>query len=188
MEITTVELPSGGLIVRRAPLTEMLDPNRLLGATMTAAIYFGELAFAIVLAIGLLIASTLRPFIAIVLVCCGFAAWTLAEYFTHRYVLHAVTSVQHRRHHARPREAIDKIFWQIWLAFAVVYLTTGGVVLAGVLVAYAWYLSVHYCAHHNPTILPTRLMKHHLDHHKFANRNYGVTTRFWDRAFGTMLR
>jgi hypothetical protein len=35
----------------------MLDPNRLHGATMTAAIYFGELAFAIVLAIGLLIAS-----------------------------------------------------------------------------------------------------------------------------------
>src|ERR1700681_4338896 len=122
MENTAVELPSGGLILRRAPLTEMLDPNRLLGATMTVAIYFGELAFAIVLAIGLLIASTLRPVIAIVLVCCGFAAWTLAEYLTHRYVLHAVSSVQHRRHHARPREAIDKIFWQIWLRPALWFL------------------------------------------------------------------
>jgi sterol desaturase/sphingolipid hydroxylase (fatty acid hydroxylase superfamily) len=188
MEITAPNFLGGGLILHRAPLTEKLDPNRLLGATKTAAIYFGELAFAIVLAIGLLVASALKPFIAIVLVCCGFIAWTLAEYFTHRYVLHAVASIRHGRHHARPREAIDKIFWQMWLAFAVVYLTTGGVVLAGVLVAYAWYLSVHYCAHHNPTILPTCLMKHHLDHHKFANRNYGVTTRLWDRAFGTILR
>ena len=70
----------------------------------------------------------------------------------------------------------------------VVYLTTGGTVLAGALVAYAWYLSVHYCAHHNPTILPASLLKHHLDHHKFARRNYGVTTKVWDRVFGTMLR
>jgi sterol desaturase/sphingolipid hydroxylase (fatty acid hydroxylase superfamily) len=179
---------SEGLILHRATLKKTLRPYRLLGATMTAAIYFGELAFAMVLAIGLLVASTSKPSIAIVLASCGFIAWTLAEYFTHRYVLHAVAPVQHRRHHARPQDAIDKIFWQIWLAFAVVYLTTGGAVLAGVLVAYAWYLSVHYCAHHNPTILPTRLLKHHLDHHRFANRNYGVTTKLWDHVFGTMLR
>ena len=65
-------------------------------------------------------------------------AWTLAEYITHRFVLHTIVPVQH----ARPQDAVDRIFWQIWLAFAVVYLTTGGAVLAGVLVAYAWYLSV----------------------------------------------
>jgi sterol desaturase/sphingolipid hydroxylase (fatty acid hydroxylase superfamily) len=32
------------------------------------------------------------------------------------------------------------------------------------------------------------LLKHHLDHHKFASRNYVVTTKLWDRVFGTMLR
>jgi sterol desaturase/sphingolipid hydroxylase (fatty acid hydroxylase superfamily) len=155
---------------------------------MTAAIYFGELIFAIALAILLLAASTCEFSIAIFLFCCGLAAWTLAEYITHRFVLHAYAPLQHGIHHARPQDAIDKIFWQIWLAFAVVYLTAGGTVLAGVLVAYAWYLTVHYCAHHNPAILPASLLKHHLDHHRFANRNYGVTTKFWDRAFGTMLR
>ena len=116
------------------------------------------------------------------------AAWTVAEYLTHRFVLHAISPVEHRLHHARPQDGVDKIFWQIWLAFSVVYLTMGGSVLAGVLAAYAWYLSVHYCAHHNPSILPASLVKHHLDHHKFARRNYGVTTRVWDRVFGTMLR
>jgi len=94
--------------------------------TMTAAIYFGELAFALVLAIGSLVASTLKPFIAIVLVCAASSHVPWSNTSPHRYVLHAVASVQHRRHHARPREAVDKIFWQIWLAFAVVYLTTGG--------------------------------------------------------------
>jgi sterol desaturase/sphingolipid hydroxylase (fatty acid hydroxylase superfamily) len=156
--------------------------------TMTVAIYFGELTFAIALAILLLVASALKFSVAVLLFCCGLLIWTLAEYITHRFVLHAIAPVQHGLHHARPQDGVDKIFWQIWLAFALAFLTTGGAVLAGVLVAYAWYLSVHYCAHHNPAILPASLRKHHLDHHRFANRNYGVTTKFWDRVFGTMLR
>ena len=156
--------------------------------TITVAIYFGELIIALALAVALLAASTFKPSIAVLLFCCGLVAWTLAEYITHRFVLHAVAPVQHGIHHARPQDAIDMIFWQIWLAFSVVYLTTGGTVLAGALIAYAWYLYVHYCAHHNPAILPASLLKHHLDHHKFARRNYGVTTKVWDRVFGTMLR
>jgi sterol desaturase/sphingolipid hydroxylase (fatty acid hydroxylase superfamily) len=156
--------------------------------SMTVAIYFGELIFAIALAIVLLATSTFKPSIAIVLFSCGVAAWTLAEYITHRFVLHAIAPVQHRIHHARPKDAVDKIFWQIWLAFAVCYLAMGGAVLAGALVAYAWYLFVHYCAHNNPAIVPASLLKHHIVHHKFANRNYGVTTKFWDVIFGTMFR
>ncbi len=156
--------------------------------SMTVAIYFGELFFAIALAIVLLATSSFKPSITILLFCCGVVAWTLAEYITHRFVLHAIAPVQHGIHHAHPNDAIDKIFWQIWLAFAVVYLPIAGAVLAGALVAYAWYLFVHYSAHRNPAILPASLLKHHLVHHRFANRNYGVTTKFWDRAFGTMLR
>jgi len=156
--------------------------------TMTVAIYFGELIFASAAAIAVLATSTFKPSTTALLFCCGLAAWTLAEYITHRFVLHALAPVQHGIHHARPQDAIDKIFWQVWLAFAVLYLTAGGATLAGVLVAYAWYLFVHYCAHHNPALLPASLLRHHLDHHRFARRNFGVTTRFWDRVFGTMLR
>jgi sterol desaturase/sphingolipid hydroxylase (fatty acid hydroxylase superfamily) len=172
----------------RAMRMEFRNKSWGLVPTMTVAIYLGELLFAMTLATILLAASALELSTTIALFCCGLVSWTLAEYVTHRFVLHGVAPVQHGIHHARPRDAIDRIFWQIWLAFTVVYLAAGGAVLAGVLVAYAWYLSVHYCAHHNPVLLPASLLKHHLDHHKFANRNYGVTTKVWDRVFGTMLR
>jgi sterol desaturase/sphingolipid hydroxylase (fatty acid hydroxylase superfamily) len=162
--------------------------QRILVSTMTAAVYFGELIFSAAVAIVLLATSTFKPSVTVVLFCCGLVALTLSEYIIHRLVLHAIAPVQHGIHHARPQDAIDKVFWQIWLAFAVLYLIAGGAVLAGALVAYAWYLFVHYCAHHNPAILPSSLLKHHLDHHRFANRNYGVTTKLWDRVFGTMLR
>jgi sterol desaturase/sphingolipid hydroxylase (fatty acid hydroxylase superfamily) len=155
---------------------------------MTVAIYFGELVFAIAVAIALLATSIFEPSLTAALFCCGLAAWTLAEYIIHRFLLHALARVQHGIHHARPQDPIDKIFWQVWLAFAVLYLIAGGAVLAGLLIAYAWYLLVHYCAHHNPAMLPASLLKHHLDHHRFANRNYGVTTTLWDRVFRTMRR
>src|ERR1700676_1722986 len=156
--------------------------------TMTVAIYFGELGFAVAAAIALLAISALAsPFDAI-LFCCGAAAWTLAEYLPHRFVLHAIAPVQHGIHHKRPQEAIDKIFWQVWLAFALLYWTAAAAVMAGVLVAYAWYLFVHYCVHHHPAFLPASLLRHPPDHHRFARRNFGVTTTFWDRVFGTTLR
>ena len=55
---------------------------------------------------------------------------------------------------------VDRIFRQIWLAFIVVYLTTGGTFVAGALVGYAWYLFVHYCAHQNPAIGRSRTSSH----------------------------
>ena len=118
----------------------------------------------------------------------GVVALTLGEYTVHRFLLHNIATTQHRIHHAHPDEAIDKIFWQIWVCFAVVYLIAGGVVLAGALAAYAWYLFIHYCAHHSSGILPPSLLKHHSDHHSFANRNYGVTTTLWDHVFRTMFQ
>ena len=86
---------------------------------MTAAIYFAELIFAIALAIVLLAGSNFE-FSAILLFFCGLVTWTLAEYITHRLVLHSIASVEHGIRHARPQDPIDRIFWQIWLAFAVV--------------------------------------------------------------------
>jgi sterol desaturase/sphingolipid hydroxylase (fatty acid hydroxylase superfamily) len=63
-------------------------------------------------------------------------------------------------------------------------LIAGGAFVAGALVAYAWYLFVH----HGPDKLPLPLLKHHQSHHRFATRNYGVSTTLWDHVFGTMLR
>jgi sterol desaturase/sphingolipid hydroxylase (fatty acid hydroxylase superfamily) len=80
------------------------------------------------------------------------------------------------------------ISWQIWICFALVYLIAGGAFVAGALVAFAWHLFVHHCAHHGPDKLPLPLLKHHQSHHRFASRNYGVSTTLWDHVFGTMLR
>ena len=92
---------------------------------MTAAIYLGEVVFSIAVATVLLAASSFKSCTAILLFGCGVWAWTLAEYITHRFVLHAIAPLRHGLHHARPRDAVDKIFWKIWLTFAVLYPISG---------------------------------------------------------------
>ena len=100
---------------------------------MTAIIYFGEMVVALMLAIFLLATSTSSMGEAVALFSGGVVALTLGEYTVHRFLLHNIATTQHRIHHAHPDEAIDKIFWQIWVCFAAVYLIAGGVVLAGAL-------------------------------------------------------
>ena len=155
---------------------------------MTAIIYFGEMLVASLLAIVLLAISQLRMSSDAVLFAGGVVAWTLAEYVVHRCVLHGFAPTERRLHHANPDDAVLTIFWQIWICFALVYLIVGGAFVAGALVAYAWYLFVHHCSHHGPDSLPLSLLKHHQSHHRFASRNYGVSTTLWDHVFGTMLR
>jgi len=154
---------------------------------MTAIIYFGEMLVASLLAIVLLAISQLRMSSDAVLFAGGVVALTLAEYVVHRFVLHGFAPTEHRQHHANPDGAVLTIFWQIWICFALVYLIAGGAFVAGALVAYAWYLFVHHCAQHGPDKLPLPLLKHHQSHHRFATRNYGVSTTLWDHVFGTML-
>src|ERR1700676_1528779 len=147
---------------------------------MTAAIYFGEMLVASVLAIVLLAVSQLGVSSEVGLFVGGVVTLTLAEYVVHRFVLHGFAPIEHRLHHANPDGAVLTIFWQIWNCLALVYLIAGGAFVAGALVAYAWYLFVHHCAHHGPDKLPLPLLKHHQSHHRFASRNYGVSTTLWD--------
>src|ERR1700688_5142986 len=155
---------------------------------MTAIVYLGEMLVASLLAIVLLAISQLRMSSDAVLFAGGVVALSLAEYLVHRFVLHGFAPIEHRLHHANPDGAVLTIFWQIWICFALVYLIAGGAFVAGALIAYAWYLFVHHCAHHGPDSLPLPLLKHHQSHHRFATRNYGVSTTLWDHVFGTMLR
>jgi sterol desaturase/sphingolipid hydroxylase (fatty acid hydroxylase superfamily) len=155
---------------------------------MAAIIYFGEMLIAPMLAIVLLAISPLKMTTAFELFIAGVIGWTFAEYAFHRFVFHKLMPREHGLHHAKPDELVRKVLWQIWVCFALVYLMAGGVFLAGALVAYAWYLFVHHRAHHAPDNLPVSLLKHHQSHHRFASRNYGVSTTLWDHVFGTMLR
>jgi sterol desaturase/sphingolipid hydroxylase (fatty acid hydroxylase superfamily) len=154
----------------------------------TRAIYFGEMAVTWVLAVVLLAWSPVGASDFAALFAGGFVAWTLAEYAVHRFVLHKLAPKEHSLHHAHPDEAVTRIFWQIWICFGLVGLLAGGAFLSGALVAYSWYLFAHHAAHQSPGILPTPLLKHHVSHHKIATQNFGVSTTFWDRIFGTMLK
>ena len=155
---------------------------------MTALIYFGEMLVASLIAIVLLVISPLEIGSAAAVFFSGVVSWTFAEYAVHRFVLHNLAPRAHGLHHASPDAAVLTIFWQIWICFALVYFIAGGAFLAGALIAYAWYLFVHHCAHHAPDNLPHSLLSHHRTHHKLASRNFGVSTTLWDRVFGTMLR
>lgn len=161
---------------------------KLVRGVFETAIYFGEMVVAPLFAMVLFETSTLSAGNALVSASAGIVAWTLAEYAFHRFVLHRLVPTQHRMHHANPDKPVLSIFWQIWVCFAVVYLVAGGAFLAGSLIAYAWYLFVHHCTHHSAQSLPAFLIRNHNGHHKFATRNYGVTTTLWDNVFGTALR
>jgi sterol desaturase/sphingolipid hydroxylase (fatty acid hydroxylase superfamily) len=155
---------------------------------MTAIVYFSEMLVVSIFAIVLLVISPLEIGSTAAVFVGGVVSWTLAEYAVHRFVLHDLAPREHGLHHANPDEAVLTIFWQIWICFALAYFIAGGAFLAGALVAYAWYLFVHHCAHHGHKHSRLPLLKHHRSHHKFATRNYGVSTTLWDHVFGTMLR
>jgi len=165
-----------------------LDLMKPLRRLVDIFLYFGEMFLAPLIALVLFEMSPLGPVESALLTVAGIVTWTLAEYSFHRVVLHHFAPTQHRVHHANPGKPVLSIFWQIWVCFAVVYLLAGGAFLAGSLVAYAWYLFIHHCTHHSVDRLPAFLIKNHNGHHKFATRNFGVTTSLWDHVFGTVLR
>ena len=103
---------------------------------MIATVYFGEMLVASLFAIVLLAVSQLRMRSDAVIFAGGVVAFTLVEYLVHRFVLHGFAPTEHRLHHANPDGAVLKIFWQIWICFALVYLIAGGAFVAGALVAY----------------------------------------------------
>lgn len=63
-------------------------------------------------------------------------------------------------------------------------------IIAGAMFGYVCYDMTHYHLHHaRPFNSHLREMKtYHLDHHyKNHDLGYGITNKFWDRTFGTLL-
>ncbi len=62
-------------------------------------------------------------------------------------------------------------------------------ITAGLMLGYLWYASVHHLVHHWPirqgTLLYRLKRRHALHHHARQPCNFGVSTAFWDRVFGT---
>ncbi|KXG46337.1 Inositolphosphorylceramide-B hydroxylase [Penicillium griseofulvum] len=143
----------------------------------------------------------------------GVCLWTLIEYLMHRFLFHidhwlpdnrvglTLHFLLHGIHHYLPMDKYRLVmpptlfvvlaapFWK--LAHAVFsynwYAATS--VFCGGVFGYICYDLTHYFLHHRN--LPSYykdLKKYHLQHH-FADfeNGFGVTSRFWDRVFGTEL-
>jgi sterol desaturase/sphingolipid hydroxylase (fatty acid hydroxylase superfamily) len=145
----------------------------------------------------------------------GVIAWTLLEYFVHRYVLHGrfpdgpslyrrLTHKHfdhlHLEHHARPWDGKhisgtigDTIhFSALFVALAAFTpLHTGPAFVAGLLQAYVveeWvHHSVHFYSFKNRYF--RYIKRHHLFHHspKGSEVGFGLTSGLWDVVWGTRI-
>ena len=130
----------------------------------------------------------------------GIAVWTFLEYVIHRVVLHEVRffAEMHDMHHDQPTGFVGT---PTWLSLGMIccgallplwwetgfHLASG--ITAGLMLGYLWYASVHHLVHHWPiqqgTLLYRLKRRHALHHHARQPCNFGVSTAFWDRVFGT---
>lgn len=130
----------------------------------------------------------------------GLAAWTFVEYAAHRWVLHRLYRREHWQHHRWPTLFIGASPMLTFVLFAIVggalaktlppLWAAGGFI--GLLLGYLWYLWTHAAIHGHVRVpqwlegywIYSRMNAHDL-HHAGIERNFGVTTGIWDRAFGT---
>lgn len=136
----------------------------------------------------------------------GCLFWTLLEYLMHRFLGHEhkgrnFFKDEHQLHHRRANY-FAPVYKKILLAVVVsaglalllnLFLPLLAVVLfiSGMLGMYVLYEATHFRFHNADPTLPVFviLRKHHFYHHFHDPKvNHGVTTRFWDRVFGTFER
>ncbi len=136
-------------------------------------------------------------------ICAGaLGLWTLVEYAIHRFMMHHAPMIQplHERHHGDQRALIGTPFWlSMAIIFTVVFLplywTTDFLVASaattGILLGYLWFVTVHHIVHHwslpHGTYMYRAKRRHALHHSVAPGANFGVTSSFWDRVFGTAV-
>ncbi|HEX7626426.1 MAG TPA: sterol desaturase family protein [Gaiellaceae bacterium] len=146
----------------------------------------------------------------IVAVLCGYAFWTLAEYWGHRAVfhfepedgfgarLHWMIHGVHHDHPNDPRRLVLPPAFSIPLAalfFGLFYVVLGNRLdwgfAAGFYAGYVLYDMVHYALHHYVPkhAFGKRLRELHMRHHfEDHERGFGVSAPYWDIVFGTRPR
>lgn len=128
----------------------------------------------------------------------GVFSWTFMEYVFHRWMYHMglpLTVEGHQRHHENPTAYIAMpfvvtplLFLPIWGFFSAwLHIAGFASVLGGFFGGFIAYSFMHHSLHHYkmPAAWLRHLQSQHRIHHALPDSNYGVTTRFWDRVFGT---
>ena len=139
----------------------------------------------------------------------GWWFWSLLEYVLHRYVLHGPKTLAqegHAHHHRDERALLasplfviplfELLIW--WLLSLVIGAMFAAFFVAGAATGYASFSMLHHLFHHRQGSRGTAasegvgllggLRKNHEVHHQYARYNFGTTTSFWDRVFGTYRR
>jgi len=136
--------------------------------------------------------------IAVMLVA-GFFFWGLLEYAIHGVLAHrwkTFVTPLHGHHHRNPQDVFTSPFAVVLVALLLFGATTlivgplrAGGFVGGVLAGFFRYEWMHWRFHfREPRSAHERLLRsHHLAHHFCDARHYhGVSTRLWDRIFGTL--
>lgn len=144
---------------------------------------------------------------AVLLFAAGAFAWTLTEYLMHRFLFHYEPSsalgkrihfVFHGVHHDYPNDAMRLVMApgvSIPLAFIYYYsfkLLLGEASVApffsGFVMGYLFYDMTHYALHHlqfkNKFWVKLKA-NHMLHHYRDHDSGYGVSSKLWDKVFGT---
>jgi dihydroceramide fatty acyl 2-hydroxylase len=142
----------------------------------------------------------------------GYIAWTLTEYFGHRYLFHTVFALPfglgprfqfliHGVHHIYPSDPLRLVMPPLLsapimlIALTIIRLTFGATfawpVLAGFISGYVIYDGVHYWTHHGqPKSKLGHLVRrlHMLHHFRDPTKGFGVHAIWWDYVFGTAYK
>lgn len=143
--------------------------------------------------------SAMKGGFSLAAVLAGFFAWTFIEYAFHRWLLHDCPGVKHLHdeHHERPEAlfgtpplvGVIQISLCVFLPLSFIGPVSAAGVTAGMLAGYLAYISVHWATHHvrepRSAYLIRARRRHALHHYRAGQTNFGVTTGFWDRLFGT---
>jgi sterol desaturase/sphingolipid hydroxylase (fatty acid hydroxylase superfamily) len=129
----------------------------------------------------------------------GLLGWSLLEYLIHGVLSHrfrTFVTPLHWGHHREPRAVFTSpLAWipatlLLGLALGTAFgPVMGGAALLGVLAGFARYERIHWRIHFRAprNDRERRRRDHHLAHHYgHPDQYHGVTTRLWDRVFGTL--
>lgn len=129
----------------------------------------------------------------------GLLAWTAVEYVLHRWVLHRMPGLRvlHAMHHRHPGALIGTPTWVSAPLFMALWAVLGWIMpasvaagaAAGLMAGYLVYVTVHDAVHHRAARVGSWLhrskVRHALHHQPGAQRNFGVSTGFWDCVAGS---
>jgi sterol desaturase/sphingolipid hydroxylase (fatty acid hydroxylase superfamily) len=131
----------------------------------------------------------------------GAALWTLVEYGMHRLIYHRVAAFKrlHEAHHANPQAYVGApplvgtgaVFLVSFVPLVPFAPNIANGLAVGMLTGYTIYMCVHYACHFWTPMPGSYLyrvrLRHAVHHYRDDGGNFGVTTSFWDRVFGTCI-